>query len=99
MSYKLERMRREKGLDTKAAGRGLYGGTPEEERQRLTSPPRRRPIDRGLKFTLISFAAIAATLVYAKKMNPDISLGAPITMFAFVFLGCMIMSFISRRRK
>lgn len=98
MSYKLERMRRERGEDVGRTGRGLYGFSPEEERERLTSRPRRKLIDRGMKFTLISFAAIAAALAYAKRTNPDIELRSPIMMFAFVFLGCMIMSIIARRK-
>lgn len=60
---------------------------------------RGRKLDRGMKYTLISFVIIAAAAVIVKALNPWMQVGKPFSMFFLIFGGCMLMSFVMRRRR
>lgn len=59
----------------------------------------RRRLDRGLKITLLSFALIAGGVAVMKHLRPELAIGTPMAMFAAVFGGCMLLTFVARRRR
>lgn len=107
MSYKLERINKSRGTygtssaqaDEERAQRiqrlaKLAAGTSDED-------PRRSRFKRnkGTIFTLLSFGAIGAVLLAARRLNPEIEMGSVISMYGLVFLGCVIMMVVGRRMR
>lgn len=86
MSYKRERMNR---------SRNPIDPSRDLKREAQNAPKR----ERGMRFTFISFALVAASMLVMKAVNPDISLRSPVMMFASVFFACVMMTMIARKMK
>jgi len=59
--------------------------------------PRKTPVRRGQRFTLLSFLVLLGCLAVMKAINPDLSLKSPLLMVSSVGLACAIMFMIGKR--
>ena len=66
-----------------------------ERRRTAEYVPRRR----GFSLTLISLAMAGAFIVVTKAKNPEMDIRPMVMMFVGVALACVVMNFISGRKK
>ena len=57
------------------------------------------PKRRGFSMTVISLVAAGAFIVLTKANNPEMDIKPMMVMFGGVAFGCVVMNFISRRKK